>query len=80
MQLLLDLPSTGRAQIAVPGKARQSPSDLVILAILGVRYLLWAVGERIRAWHHRPFAARRAKPSVICLAPYAPRHLQVQQS
>jgi len=71
-QLLLDLPSTGRALIVASERARSSPSEMVILALLGLRYLMWTTSERVRTWLRGLLAAREPGQSVICLAPRAP--------
>ncbi len=76
MQLLLNLPSTGRALIPAPDRRRSGPSEMVVLAVLGLRYLAWTAGERLRGWRQSLFPAR-ARSSVIHLAPYAPAGAEV---
>lgn len=70
-QFLLDLPATGRSLVLAPGMMRRSPFDLLLLGLIGLRYLMWSAGERVRAWQRRRHATLGGQNSVIYMAPCA---------
>lgn len=71
-QFLMDLPATGRSLVPSADKVRSRPSDIVVLAALGLRYLLWLAGERLRDWRRRVRQVRATKRQVIYLPSCAP--------
>jgi hypothetical protein len=71
-QFVMDLPVTGRSLTVAPRVARSGLSDLIILGLLGLRYLTWIAGERVRALGQRLAAGRSARQPVIYLPPFEP--------
>jgi hypothetical protein len=56
IQLLLDLPTTGRDLALFSAQDRSPVPGRVVLALLlaAVRYALWALVDRLQAWRHQP--------------------------
>jgi hypothetical protein len=68
----MDLPVTGRSLTVTPRATRSGLPDLILLGLLGLRYLMWIAGERVRALGQRLAARRAARQPVIYLPPFVP--------
>ena len=66
-QLLLSLPATGRSLTVASYRSRVSAAEILLLAALGFRYLLWIVAERLASWGRLTLAARSPRQRIICL-------------
>lgn len=69
-QLLFDLSPAGPVPIAPARKRHSRLSEILFLALTGLRFLSWAAGARLRAWRERLRTPHPITPPILRLAPF----------